>query len=424
MAQGSSRIILFCGTFFLMSHGLCSREFRLPLLLAIPAISLWLQALFMTWNARGIFDPGFWQMVSIPQPLPGLPGSIDLASSREMWIRFSALLVSCFSVVQIVQYSKTRSLLLYYLSFSTFLLIALGLAQKLTGASDIFWGDRPVNHYFFSTFRYHANAGAFFNLCSPLMVAVFCLYPPFRWHEKKKWLMVFQTVVVFTGILSLLLHGSRAASAISLCGIGTVVIMYRKPILHTFTGHPKLKWTAFALSGITAITICLTVGSRWAGFFGRLNSTEIRLSAYRTALEMIPDVGLWGIGPGCFKWVFPFYGGGIDEHTSGFWRHLHQDYLQTLLEWGLVGSILWFTLLLFSAIRLAKLLMQATAKKTRAFRLILGSIAFGLVATALHALGDFPMQIFSIQLTVFIYLGIIWGTHFQQKTSQEYPTEV
>jgi O-antigen ligase len=408
-------VVLICGTLFLLLYYIRVGKLHLPVLLVIPAVLIWLQGFFMIWNARGVFDPGFWQMISLPQPIPSLPGSIDRSSSREILIRYSALLIACIAVLQIAQSKKSFQLLLYYIFTSTFLLVILGLIQKLSGASDILWGNREINRYFFSTFRYHANAGAFFNLTSPLMVIIFFLYLPCWWRGKTKWISVFQTTILFVGVLSVLLHGSRAASAIALCGIFVVAALYQNSIRNTFVSHPKFKWGSLILLTITIISIVTTVGSRWIGFFGSLNATGIRLAAYRTALEIIPDVGLCGLGPGCFKWVFPFYGGGIKPDTAGFWRHLHQDYLQTFLEWGFIGSLFWLALFGFSLVRLAKLMTFAMTTQQRELKLFLGSIAFGLTATAVHSLGDFPMQIFSIQLVTFTYLGIIWGIQTHHK---------
>ena len=48
--------------------------------------------------------------------------------------------------------------------------------------------------------------------------------------------------------------------------------------------------------------------------------------------------GSFGFGPGTFSIVFPFlqqeHGGDLD----GILRYAHQDYLQTILEWGFLAS--------------------------------------------------------------------------------------
>src|SRR5204862_2733230 len=88
------------------------------------------------------------------------------------------------------------------------------------------------------------------------------------------------------------------------------------------------------------------------------------------------------------------------------------DYLQTILEWGWLGSALW-GLFFFSGIAVAvrNLLKPGKAVKWRPrYRVLLPVTILALLGIALHALVDFPFQIASLQLYVAVYLGICWGT--------------
>jgi len=52
----------------------------------------------------------------------------------------------------------------------------------------------------------------------------------------------------------------------------------------------------------------------------------------------LPDVGFFGLAQGTFRVVFPTYNIGSTNEAPGTWRFLHEDYFQTLLEWGWLGA--------------------------------------------------------------------------------------
>jgi O-antigen ligase len=90
---------------------------------------------------------------------------------------------------------------------------------------------------------------------------------------------------------------------------------------------------------------------------------------------------------------------------------LHEDYVQTVLEWGWLGSGLW-ALLFFGGIAVGIRSYNRYAKRSwMPRRRVLQPLAMvALAGAALHALVDFPFQIESIQLYVATYLGLCWGS--------------
>src|SRR5439155_27052270 len=50
---------------------------------------------------------------------------------------------------------------------------------------------------------------------------------------------------------------------------------------------------------------------------------------------------VFGTGPGTFRALFPRYTIGLPEPARLVWRFLHEDYLQTLMEWGWIGGTFW-----------------------------------------------------------------------------------
>ena len=128
-------------------------------------------------------------------------------------------------------------------------------------------------------------------------------------------------------------------------------------------------------------------------------------------MRALPDAGLFGFGPGTFRVVFPTYNRSGSDQVPGTWRFLHEDYLQTLLEWGWIGGILW-ALLFFGGITVGIRSYKEHARRewTPRRRVLQPLVIIALMGVALHALVDFPVQIESIQLYVATYLGLCWGS--------------
>jgi O-antigen ligase len=150
--------------------------------------------------------------------------------------------------------------------------------------------------------------------------------------------------------------------------------------------------------------------SRWQTL-NQSVSNDFRWLAWRVAIGALPDAGFLGFGPGTFRVVFPFYNSVTSSHAPGVWRFLHEDYLQTVLEWGWLGSGTW-GLLFFGGMVIAICSYKNRSAETWSprRRLLQPFVIVALTGVALHALVDFPLQIASIQLYVVTYLGLCWGS--------------
>jgi O-antigen ligase len=140
-------------------------------------------------------------------------------------------------------------------------------------------------------------------------------------------------------------------------------------------------------------------------------------------LRMIPDAGVMGFGPGTFSAVFPSYQQTYDFAgravplfwKDGFFEHAHEDYLETLIEWGWLGALFW-SVLIFGGI--ARGVMRYFQKQTPvSLRWLLSCSLLALGGTLTQALIDFPLQIASIQLYVVVLLGICRGTSSARETA-------
>jgi hypothetical protein len=291
----------------------------------------------------------------------------------------------------------------------------LGLLQKATGARMIFWQTAPPwgATTFFASYYYHGNAGAFLNLVWPLTAGLAIRAFTARCHPATRamWLSIF--VLTIAGVLA---NTSRVAQLIALLLLIAICLRFGPALLQRVWRTEK----GIALAGTIAILLTLIALaqathleeplSRWQSLGERIPN-DPRWQASRVAVGALSDIGLFGFGPGTFRVVFPSYNGVPIQRVPGTWRFLHEDYLQTALEWGWLGSTLW-ALLFFGgiAVGIRSYKQHAASDWTPRRRLLQPFVIIALIGVALHAMVDFPLQIASIQLYVATYLGLCWGS--------------
>jgi hypothetical protein len=195
-----------------------------------------------------------------------------------------------------------------------------------------------------------------------------------------------------------------------------ICVQFGPAVLQSLSGGQK----SVAIAGILAIVLAMVALAqsthleqplnRWQTQSQRIAS-DARWRAFDVAMVALPDAGFFGFGPGTFRVVFPTYNIGSANEAPGTWRFLHEDYFQTLLEWGWLGSSLW-GLLFFGGIAVGILSYNKRARRewTPRRRVMQPLVIITLIGGALHALVDFPLQIESIQLYVATYLGLCWGS--------------
>jgi uncharacterized membrane protein len=296
----------------------------------------------------------------------------------------------------------------------------LGLLQKATGAQTIFWQPPPARldlrvSTFFATYYYHGNAGAFLNLVWPLSAGL--VIRAFSSHRRSGMRAIW-TIILIVTVAGVLANTSRTAQVVALLLALMICVRFGPAILRTLSGGRK----SVAIAGVLAIVLAMVALAqsthleqplnRWQTEGQRIAS-DARWRACRVAMGALPDVGFFGFCPGTFRVVFPTYNIGSANEAPGTWRFLHEDYVQTLLEWGWLGSSLW-CLLFFGGIAVGICSYNKVARRdwTPRRRVMQPLVIIAIIGVALHALVDFPLQIESIQLYVATYLGLCWGSSF------------
>lgn len=371
----------------------------------------------MALNAKSIYDSEFSVFVQLRNFAPFLTGSVDYPISTAWMIRGALLLGTVLFVSDLSQSSRWLLRLVYVIALAGGSIALLGLLQKATGARMILWQPPPPENVrvttFFATYFYHGNAGAFLNLIWPLTAGLVIRAFASGFHPC---LRAIWTSLFVLNMAAVLANTSRMAQLVALLLLVAICLHFRPILLGKLSGTGK----SVALAGGLAIVLAFIAFAQASHFEQPLNRWEsagehipndARWQASRVAIGALPDAGFLGFGPGTFRVVFPTYNMSGRNQVSGQWRFLHEDYLQTVLEWGWVGSGLW-ALLFFGAIIVGMRSYKRHAREewTPRRRVLQPVVLLALMGVALHAVVDFPIQIESIQLYVASYLGICWGS--------------
>jgi O-antigen ligase len=372
---------------------------------------------WMVFNAKSVYDSDFSVFVPLRNFAPPTAGSVDYSISAAWMIRGALLLGITLFVADLSQSKRWLLRLWYVIGLVGGSIAFLGLLQKATGTLMIFWLPPPPYPVrvttFFATFYYHGNAGAFLNLVWPLTAGLVIRGFSNRSNPGMRAVWISLFIVTIAGVVA---NTSRMSQVLATGLLFAICAKFGLALLRKLRRSEK----GIALAGGLAILLALIALAqavhleqplkRWQTESQRI-STDARWHAFRVAMGAVPDARLCGFGPGTFRVVFPSYNMKSAKQAPGTWRFLHNDYLQTLLEWGWIGGILW-ALLFFGGITVGIRSYKEHAGRqwTPRRRVLQPLVIIALFGVAVHALVDFPLQIESIQLYVATYLGLCWGS--------------
>ena len=161
---------------------------------------------------------------------------------------------------------------------------------------------------------------------------------------------------------------------------------------------------AFVFLALTALTVLLATGSEtpWARLSTLANSSEdVRWNVWRVAIHawsLRPFLG-WGLGTFGFA-VTPF----TDKDVHAFYQRGENQYIDLLVEGGIVGLGLGLTVIGFTIANARRALSGSRLAYERAF--LAGGI-FGGVGLLLHWMTDFSFHIPAVSVSVIVLAALV-----------------
>ena len=405
--------LLAAGTLFLTGLLVQRRLPRLPWFTALGSVFLLAEGWFMVWNAGARFIPALQDFVAVVQPLPGWPGVSDQSLAFPWMLRTTSLLAALWIASDLAANPLWRQRLWVTIGATGASIMILGLAQRFTGATSIFWDTyRYTGEWFFAVYRYHANAGSYINLVLPMIAGLAVASFLRRGAETSR---VLWTLAALTTAACGFVNLSRAANVVTAILMLAMAVWIATLRLQIASSRKLLHAVAVGLIA-TATVVYLAVSFDISGSQARWEKTKLdallndgRPEVYEIMMKgTLEEAGAWGFGQGTFEQVFNKARTELRHPRAGRWDYAHSDALQTIQDWGYAGASVWFVIIVCGWLRAVAGSRRRGAAPDD-LSVLSAAGAFALTGVMLHACVDFPLQIFSLQLHTLVILGLVSG---------------
>ena len=310
----------------------------------------------------------------------------------ELW-KYAAY-GSLFLLANQCQRAGAHRLLTILAAFG-FVVALFGLIQDLTSNGKMYW-FWPVSGRIFGPYANHNHYAGLMEMLTPIPLAM-ALADGARRHQQLLWMVA--SILMGATIFVCGSRGGMIAFAVEMVLLTGLFVTRRSPR------------TAWALCAM-----CLVIGAfvfwiddgrvleQLDSLRDPLTNTSVasRLTIARDSLRMVCDRPIVGWGLGLFPIVYPQY---RSFSTDLLVNQAHNDYLQTLVEAGLLGfaCVLWFIVNLYhSGIR------NLRAHSRTATAPALGPLV-GCTGILVHSLSDFNLHIPGNAALFFVLCGLASG---------------
>ena len=264
----------------------------------------------------------------------------DTVSGALLYCAYGML---CFLSGQTLMRSAQARKLAVILALYGFVIAALALLQGVAPNGKLYWLRQPrIGGWIYGPYVNHNHYAGLMELLLPIPLILSCTHLA---HEKER---------IAAGIAAAAMTGT-----VFLCGSrgGMLAILAEFVVLAVVVFRQK-KGARLAV-GVGAFAVVLLTLLTWLGgkeLTARVTSisTEarselsggIRLTIDRDALHMFRDKPVLGWGLRTFPVVYPQF---RTFYTNFFVNEAHNDFLQLLVETGLIGfsTMVWFLIVLY-----------------------------------------------------------------------------
>jgi O-antigen ligase len=204
---------------------------------------------------------------------------------------------------------------------------------------------------------------------------------------------IFLGAGIVMGITTVIACGSRGGLLALIVGLAVFCFLSRKEKEHN-------GWIIGAALGVIAIALVFA-GGLLRYRLGHLG-LDFKFQIWREALALVPSYPVFGIGLGGFEAAFNHY---KTFHGTGTFLHAENEYLQWLLETGIIGFVLGATLLAAVCVRFFKIDNRVSDS------LFMAGCLAGVAALAAHACVEFVLQVPATGLLGVVLFGCALGMH-------------
>ena len=269
-----------------------------------------------------------------------------------------------------------------------FILAIFGIIQYATWNGKIYWFKTPFSRHSlpFGPFEIRNHFAGFIGMIIPFSLGLMFM----SGRVEKKVMYAFLGIAMAIALFFTLSRGGIISFFAGLFVFSLFVFTTEK-------SRMKLLPIFLFLLVLAVYLLFFGVSPALDKFMHSETSTQSRFVAWQGTLSAFTHYPVFGSGFGTFQYIFKAY---QPENLRMYWVHAHNDYLELLLELGIVGTLIVgiFFIVLFRTI------MKIQWKGKEVY---LGAALFSSITTiAVHSIVDFNLHIPSNAILFFLILGL------------------
>ena len=367
-------------------------EFAIIQVLTLGVLVLWVARLWLAPRPRLLWPPICWAVLafSIYAVVRYFYSDVEYLARVEM-LHVLVYAILFLAILNNLHRQEATQIVTFTLLFLGMALSFYATYQFLTGHNRVWGMPTPYTHRAGATYFNPNHLGGFLEMILPLALAYTLTG---RVKPVTRIVLGYVALALISGIGATISKGSWISSSLALIVFFGVLVFqrrYRLPAMALLVLLAGGCFYFFPKSIFFQLRLKQMFNEK-----GGVND-EMRYSVWRPAVRMWQDSPWWGVGPGHFSTRFRAY---RPEGVQMNPEYTHNDYLNTLADWGAVGMALiasalallgWGVVKTRSSIRLSSGELGGRSGSNK-FAFVFGA-GVGLIAILLHSVLDFNMHI-------------------------------
>ena len=383
-------VILVLGPLALGAVG--TIPFLIIQVLTLLATLLWLGRLWFSPKPQLLWPPICWAVLlfALYAVARYLTADIEYIARQEL-LRVLVYAFLFLIIINNLRRQESTQIFSFTMVFLAMGISFYALYQFVTGSDHVWQYVTDFKHRGVGTYFCPNHTAGFLEMILPLAVAYTICG---RVKPVTRVLLGYAALVIVAGIGVTVSRGGWASTAIALVALVVVLLFYRAYRLQAFLGIAVLVGLSiYVVPKSYSIMVRFKALEAEKGSFNR----DTRMELWKPALQIWQDNFWWGAGPAHYDERFRAYRPQTVQLSP---YRAHNDYLNTLADWGLVGTVVVLSAWILLGLGIAKTwrtVGSAPAEFTanngsNRFAFVLGA-SLGLLAILCHSTVDFNMHI-------------------------------
>jgi O-antigen ligase len=385
--------------------------------LTAVVLVLWIARLWLNPRSRFLWPPICWAVLafSLYAIARYFTADIEYVARQEL-IRVLIYAFLFFAILNNLHRQEFTQAVVLTLVFLAMAISGYAIFQYLTNSDRVWFALKPYPHRGSGTYISPNNLGGFLELLVPLALA-FALSS--RLNHVGKILVGYASLVMLAGIAVTVSRGSWIATILAL------LLFFIILSLHQAHRLAAVLMLVLIIGGAAYLVPKSQFFHQRVRQLVNIQTGQVdddaRFDIWSSAFRMWREHPWWGVGPAHFDRQFRAF---RPETIQMQPDRAHNDILNTLADWGIVGAILVTSAFLLLGLGIAKtwpavrVTQRDIGEKRRSnkFAFVLGA-SIGLVAILVHSFVDFNMHI-PANAIVAVTLMALLSTHLRFATDQ------